>query len=454
MRTPSVKKPMPKAANTAAAAKVATEARAPKKAPKKALEASKKAASKKASARVSDGSVWRDRPSLLPLLQLLWREQRISRAELARRNDLSRSTVSELIDVLMDHRLVRESGTGESRGGRRPIMLEFRDDAWLIIGVDLGAAHVSVCLTDLRCTELAWASAPHPVRDDPDGTRATIERLCDQVLKQVKDSSTSRLLGIGVGVPSPVDPRRPDHLSEVVLPAWHGRGVKASLEARYNVPVLVDNDANLGALAESWWGRSKDVSESCFVKVATGIGSGHIIRGQVYRGASGIAGEIGHMTINERGERCLCGLRGCLVTSIGTAALLARATEVGVKAHMMSSIGALEDAAMAGDARAMSVFEEAADHLGTALANVINLLNPAVVAVGGTITRVGPAFFGPLRAAVRNRTLVTSAAVAEIVPSALGDRVVAFGAATFVLQEALNDPASFLSPGRRALPRS
>ena len=393
-------------------------------------------------------TVWRDRPSLIPLFQLLWRERRISRAELARRTELSRSTVSELIEVLIEHRLVRETGTGESQGGRKPIILEFSDDSWLILGVDVGAAHVSVCLTDLRCTQLAWATASHPVRDDPHGTRATIERLCDDVLTKVKDGR-SRLLGIGVGVPSPVDPRRPDSLSEVVLPAWHGRGVKASLETRYRVPVLVDNDANLGALAESYWGRSKDVTESCFVKVATGIGSGHIIRGQIYRGATGIAGEIGHMTIDERGERCLCGLRGCLVTSIGSAALLARAKERGAQASITTSMSALEDAAIAGDPHAVAVIEEAADHLGTALANVINLLNPAVVAVGGSIARVGPAFFGALRAAVRNRTLVTSAAIAEIVPSALGDRVVALGGATLLLQEALNDPGTFLTPARR-----
>lgn len=397
-------------------------------------------------------SVWRDRPSLIPLLQLMWREQRISRAELARRTELSRSTVSELIEVLMDNRLVQERGVGESHGGRRPIILEFHDESWLILGVDIGAAHVSVCLTDLRCNERAWVTGQHPVRDDPTGTRELIERLCDEALAAVKDGG-GRLLGIGVGVPSPVDPRRPDSLSEVVLPAWRGRGVKAQLEERYRVPVLVDNDANLGALAESFWGRSKGVTESVFVKVATGIGSGHIIRGQIYRGASGIAGEIGHMTIDEHGERCLCGLRGCLVTSIGSAALLRRARERGAPDAVTSSIGALEGAALAGDVHAVAVVEEAADHLGTALANVINLLNPAVVAVGGSIARVGPAFFGPLRAAVRNRTLVTSAAIAEIVPSALGDRVVALGGATLVLQEALNDPGTFLTPARRALVR-
>lgn len=425
-------------------AKRSTTAKATRPAPTGAPRASK------AAAKPSSITVWTERPSLHPVLHLLWRERRISRAELARRTDLSRSTVSELIDVLMDHRLVRESGIGESHGGRRPIILEFIDDAWFILGVDIGAAHVSVCLTDLRCQQRAWVSAGHPVRDDPDGTRALVASLCDQVLAEVKDSS-ARLVGIGVGVPSPVDPRRPDTLSELVLPAWHGVGVKASLEARYRVPVLVDNDANLGALAESFWGRSKGVSESCFVKVATGIGSGHIIRGQIYRGASGVAGEIGHMTIDEHGERCLCGLRGCLVTSVGSAALLSRARAKGAAPSVTASISALEDAAIAGDAHAIAVIEEAADHLGNALANVINLLNPAVVAVGGSIARVGPAFFGPLRAAVRNRTLVTSAAVADIVPSALGDRVIALGGATLVLQEALSDPATFLTPRRQSL---
>jgi predicted NBD/HSP70 family sugar kinase len=396
-----------------------------------------------------------DRPSLMPVLQLLWREQRISRAEIARRNDLSRSTVSELIESLLEHKLVREVGAGESRGGRRPIVLEFRDDAYFILGVDMGAAHVSVCVTDLRNRVVAFHTVAHPVRTDPHGTRTLVGELVDLALATARITAR-RLIGVGMAVPSPVDTRRPDHLSEVVLPAWHGRGLASWLEERVGVPVLVDNDANLGALAESWWGAARGVADSAYIKVATGLGSGHIIRGDIYRGASGVAGEIGHMAIDPHGPQCVCGLRGCLATFVGTGALVERA-RVLLPEHPESTlvdvtplhILAIEDAAIAGDPLAVRVIEEAADHLGTALASLINLMNPAVVSLGGSLARVGPRLFEPLRAKVRSRTLVTSAAAAEIVGSELGECAVALGAATLVLQGALQRPQTFQEAAMR-----
>jgi glucokinase-like ROK family protein len=392
---------------------------------------------------------------LKQVLQLLWRERRISRAELARRNDLSRSTVSEVAQALIDQRLVREVGTGESSGGRRPIVLEFRDDAFFILGVDVGATHVSVCLTDLRCRVLAWASEAHPVRTDPHGTRALLITLVDRVLGEVKEAER-RLVGVGVAVPSPVDPRRPDHLSEIVLPAWHGRGVVGVLESRLGAPVIVDNDANVGALAESWWGAAQGVADSAWVKIGTGVGSGHIVRGEIYRGATGVAGEIGHVAIDPQGPLCICGLRGCLATFVGSDAVVdrVRTLRVAFPHSRLSTVdpmtlSSVEDAAVAGDPLALHVMTELAEHLGTALASAINLMNPAVVSIGGSVARVGAPLFGPLRDKIRSRTLVTSSSAAEIVPSALGERAVAIGAATLVLQQALQRPQIFHSTGAR-----
>jgi glucokinase-like ROK family protein len=402
-----------------------------------------------------DAEAWGDRASLKQVLQLLWRERRISRAEIARRNDLSRSTVSEVAQALLDQRLVREVGTGASNGGRRPIVLEFRDDACFILGIDLGATHVSVALTDLRCRVLAWASESHPVRTDPHGTRALLVTLIDRVFANVKEAER-RLIGIGVAVPSPVDPRRPDHFSEIVLPAWHGRGVVGVLEARLAAPVLVDNDANVGALAESWWGAAQGVADSVWVKLGTGVGSGHIIRGDIYRGATGVAGEIGHVAIDPQGPPCVCGLRGCLATFVGSDALVQRVHTL--RAAFPDSIfadrrpvslQALEDAALVGDPLALQILLEVAEHLGTALASAINLLNPAVVSVGGSLARVGAPLFVPLREKIRARTLVTSAFAAEVGPSALGERAIAIGSATLVLQQALQRPQAFLSLGVR-----
>ncbi|MBK5098876.1 MAG: ROK family protein, partial [Gemmatimonadetes bacterium] len=258
------------------------------------------------------------------LLRMIWKLRRVSRADLSRHADISRSTVSDLVRNLLRTGLVAEVGSGQSRGGRRPIVLEFQDEAFGILGVDIGAAHVAVALTDLRGRVLAWKHARHPVRDDPEGTRQLVSKLSDACLAQW-GCGTGRLVGVGIAVPSPVDPARPRILSEVALPAWRGRDWLGDLEVTYGVPVLVDNDANLGALAERWWGAGLEIDEFVFLKVATGVGAGHIVRGEIYRGANGIAGEVGHLVIDPHGPPCPCGLAGCLATLVGSRALVERA---------------------------------------------------------------------------------------------------------------------------------
>lgn len=386
------------------------------------------------------------RPSALlqSLLRLIWREHRISRAEIARRTGLSRSTVTEIVDELLPTGLVAEVGIGPSRGGRPPIVLEFHYEAGCILGVDMGAAHVAVVLTDLRGNVQAWQHRAHPVRTDPDGTRALIAELCAACLAE-RPGSRRLLVGVGVAVPCPVDPEHPDRFSEVVLPDWHGRGGLRPLASRFRVPLFVDNDANLGALAEHWWGAGRGIDDFAYVKVATGVGSGHFIQGKVYSGATGIAGEIGHLTIDPQGKPCVCGLRGCLATLVGAPALVERAGELRDRyprsplAGDLPTIERIEDAALAGDPLALQIVSEAAGHLGIAIAGLLNLMNPRLVILGGGLARVGDLLLAPLRDVIRKQTLVSSLAVADVTTSALGPRSIAIGAATFVLDRALDD---------------
>ena len=392
-----------------------------------------------------------ERRTAVDLLQLIWKESRISRAEISRRTGLSRSTVSAVVSDLISAGLVAEIGAGPSRGGRRPIELQFQYDADGLLGVDLGASHVAVALTNLHGEVRAFSERSWPVREDPQGALSLMAELCEEVLPRWPGGSP-RMVGIGVGVPSPVDPRQPDRLSDTVVPAWRGVSVTSDLRDRYGLPLLLDNDANLGALAEHWWGASRAVDDSVFIKVATGIGAGHIIGGRIYRGATGTAGEIGHMAIDSHGPRCVCGLSGCLVTYVGTEALLRRARELlaaGRDSQLPRrklTITQLENAVLAGDPVALEVVREAADHLGTAVAGLLNLVNPAVVTIGGSLARLGELLLEPVRQSVRARTLVTSVAAARIVASELGPRDVAVGAATLVLQAALEDLSYFPAP--------
>ena len=390
----------------------------------------------------------RPRPLADAVLRLIWAEKHISRADIARQAVLSRSTVSEIVSEILPTGLVAEVGVGESRGGRRPIVLEFQDEACVILGVEMGATHVCVALTDLRGRILAWDCRNHPVRDDPAGTRALIADLCAGCLADAPLGDRP-LLGIGVAAPSPIDPSRPHRLSRVVLPAWDEDLGLQALADTYGVPLMVDNDANLGALAEHWWGAGRGVDDFAYIKVATGIGAGHVIDGEIYRGATGVAGEIGHIAIDPHGKPCVCGLRGCLATLVGGPALVDRAAELLARMPNSSlasgdlTIRAIEAAALAGDELAMTVVREAAEHLGIAVAGLLNLMNPSLVVVGGDLATLGELLVEPLRETVLKRTLVSSVAAADIRTSELGPQSVAVGAATLVLKAALDDSRYF-----------
>ena len=362
--------------------------------------------------------------------------------------NLARSTVSEIVSALLPTGLVSEVGPGQSRGGRRPILLRFEDDAYCILGVEMGASHVGVACTNLRGRTIAWRERSHPVQTDPEGTRALIEELCEACLAS-RTAEKAPLLGIGVAVPSPVDQDNPDGLLERILPAWKGKAGLAQLSERFGVPFLVDNDANLGALAEQWWGHGRGVADFAYIKLGTGVGSGHVIDGRVYRGASGVAGEIGHLAIDPQGRPCVCGLRGCLTTLIGSQALAERASELlgeypdSVLHHSEVSAERIEDAALAGDLLATRVVDEAAHHLGVALAGLLNVLNPQMVILGGGLARLGELLLCPVREALQTRTLVASVAASQIRASDLGPQAGEIGAATLILRAALSDSRIF-----------
>lgn len=395
----------------------------------------------------ADGA--RGRPLAHLVLDFIWRRRQVSRAEIARTLGISRSTVSDIVNGLMETGLVAEGAEGPSRGGRPPTLIVFQDDAHMILGVDMGATHVSVALTDLRGKVLSWQDREHPVRSDPVGTRALIRELCEAALNEVPESR-ERLMGIGIAVPSPIDPSEPERLHRGVMPAWEGRAGFDELRRVYEVPILVDNDANLGALAERWWGGAEELDDFAYIKLATGIGSGHMIRGEIYRGSSSVAGEIGHVTTDPSGEPCLCGNRGCLTTFAGAAALLARAEalkheypESRLATEPEVSLATLEEAALSDDPLALRVVREAAHHLGIAIAGLLNVMNPAAVFLGGSITRVGDRILFPIRETVLRRTLVDSVAASEIRITELGPRAFAIGASTLVLATALESPTLF-----------
>lgn len=397
----------------------------------------------------STTQIEKDQQNILSLkdsvLRLIWREHQISRAEISRQLNLSRSTVTEIIKELLPTGLVAETGIGESSGGRKPIVLEFQDEAKGILGIDIGASHVSVVLTNLRGKLLFWKEKEHPVREDSEGTYKVIDELCNECFLSLKYDA-KKLLSIGVAVPSPVDPIHPEYLSETIIPAWHGKSGLERLREKYGVPVYLDNDANLGALSEHWWGAGRGVNDLIFIKISNGIGAGYILGGKLYRGAKGIAGEMSHMPIDPNGRLCGCGLRGCLATVISAWALKERIKTLSalypesplVKGE--SGIIEIENAAVDNDPLAIQIVAEATTYLTSAITSLVNLMNPEMIIIGGSLSRLGELVLKPIRETMQATALVSSISNAQLNISELGSQGIAIGAATLAIEQAFIDP--------------
>lgn len=379
------------------------------------------------------------------LLRRIWLAELVSRAELARETGLSASTVSSIVSRFADEGLVRLQEAGPSRGGRPPVMVAFADDAFSIVGVEMGATHVTVAVTDLRGRILAEAYSPFATRERPEETLALLVQSVQRCRAQA-GAAGARCLGAGVAVPSPLDARQPGELSALILPAWRGINLVERLSAALALPVVLENDANAGALAERWFGLGED--DFTFIKVGTGIGAGHVMGGTLYRGATGIAGELGHLAIDPAGPPCSCGNRGCLHVLAGTPALLQLAAAVPGLAQPPRTALELVAACGAGERWAVEIVARLGGWLGIGIAGLVNLLNPSHIILGGEIVQAGEALLAPLRASASARSLLFSASEVEIRATSLGPAATAIGAGALMLDRALDDLSFFVSTAR------
>jgi glucokinase-like ROK family protein len=378
----------------------------------------------------------------------------ISRADIAKRTGLSRSTVSAIVDQLLASDLIRERGVGVSRGGRRPILLEFNPRAGFVAGLDIGATHLLVVVADLEATVLVTKEEPFSIGLGPENGLSQAIHIVKAALEQAA-IPPDRVFGVGVGVPGPVDYDAGIVVSPPIMPGWDRVPIRDRLQKALNLPTYLDNDANLGALGEYAYGAGKDVPNLAYIKAASGIGCGLIIDGRIHHGQRGYAGEIGHLTISENGPPCRCGSFGCLESMASSEAIVRRA-QAAIQAGQKTSLSGLQDrldlaqiaqAAHQGDALSQQLFEEACRHIGVALAGLINLLNPGRVIVGFGVDEAGSLLLTPLQRTVEARTMNGAASDARIVFAQLGRQGVAVGAVTLVLQQTFSSPAAALAPG-------
>ena len=269
------------------------------------------------------------------------------------------------------------------------------------IGIDFGKRHVRVAAADLSHAILAEAERPMPTDEPAEIGLETAVELVDEVLGEA-GVSRADVIGVGLGLPGPIELSTGRVGSSSILPGWVGVRAAEALSSRLDLPVQVDNDANLGALAELHWGAATGYRNAAYLKVSTGIGAGLIVDGRLFHGADGMAGEIGHTIVQEHGPFCRCGKRGCLETLAGAAALveLLQATH-GPELTTQQ----LLDAAAAGDSAARRVLADAGRYIGTAVATLCDLLNPELIVVGGQLSAAGDVLLDPLREQVHRHAI-------------------------------------------------
>lgn len=391
----------------------------------------------------------RARHTLL-LLGRLWQGDR-ARVDLARELGLSRSAVSSIVAELMEAGLVHEAGprgagSGPGRGtpgaerggqvGRRATLLTLNARAVLLLAVDLGASHVRVDLLDLRCVALASRTVSHDILLGPAATYALLADLTCGVLAEA-GAPRERVAAVGAGVPGPVDHATGRVVQPPNMPDWDGENVMAGLEAALGLPTRVDNDANLGALAETRFGAHRGAADLIYVKAATGIGAGVLLGGRLHRGVRGGAGEIGHISINEQGPVGRSGNPGSLESYAAAGVLVntaaaRRAAGTPTTLPDPLTLTDLIDRANT-DPLARAVWAEAGHHLGVAISTALNLFNPSAVVIGGRLAGAGEVFLRAVRESALSRTLRINAGGTRIDLSTLGGDAGVLGAGAMLL---------------------
>src|SRR5680860_112936 len=309
------------------------------------------------------------------ILGLLGTRGPSSRADIARTLSVSPATVTQITKELISRNLVEELDSVPSQGGRPARLLGLVRSAGGAIGAKVTADHVAI--VDVRLDGTVQTSTSQSF--DPTSPDA-LDRLC-RILGPAVEAHEGQLFGVGVGIPGSVDTQGSGVVDAPTL-GWSDAQVGPMLRAALGVPVLVDNDVNTLAAAERIYGVGRNHSSHLVLTIGRGIGCGIVIDGNIYRGANGAAGEIGHIPVSDDGPDCACGARGCLEAIIGDAALVTEATARGVLGQRGTTAGLLK-AARSNDVAALEIYRNAGAQLGRALAGIIHTLDPEVIVILG-----------------------------------------------------------------------
>jgi predicted NBD/HSP70 family sugar kinase/biotin operon repressor len=361
------------------------------------------------------------------LVDTLRRRGSASRAELARLTGLSRSTVSTLVADLQSGGLVVEHEPPHMRApqqGRPPTLLTLDRSAGLVLGIDFEHEHIHVAIADLSRTILAERVRELDVDHSAKRALDVAVELADEVV-MAADVDGDRILAAGVALSGPIDVDQGTVHAGKILPSWAGVKPVDELAARLGLHVHLDNDANLGALAEVTLGAGIGARDAIYLMVSGGVGAGLILGGELYRGSGGTAGELGHVLVDESGPICRCGNRGCLEMMAGGNAIIGLLRPSHGDDLTLDEVIALS---AGGDSGARRAIADAGRVLGRSVAAIVNAFNPELVIVGGTVSAAGDVLLDPMREAVNRYAIPSAAADVRITRGVLGERAEVLGA--------------------------
>ncbi len=369
----------------------------------------------------------------------------MTKPDLVESTDYSRTKITSSIDSLLQKQIILESQSTEYTGGRRSKTFSINGGLGYIAGVDIGATSVDLAIADFSGNILVRYDEPSLVREGP---LKVLGRVCNLLENKMRENEldSERILGIGIGIPGPVDFSLGTAVSPPIMPGWDGYPIIQTVQQWFPAAnVVIDNDVNVMALGEIHEGAGKGASNLIFIKIGTGIGSGIICDGKIYRGASGCAGDIGHISISNTGPLCHCGNTGCLEAIAAGPAIAKRALQEAqagrspILMRLYESQGeqiTAEDvgiAAREGDAVSIEVIRESGQMIGDVLASLVNFYNPEMILIGGGVSNLGNLLLSSIRQAVLNRSLPLATRNLQIVFSGTGSDAGIIGAVNLAM---------------------
>ncbi len=379
----------------------------------------------------------------------------VSRAAVAEMTGLNKTTVSSLVQELLDYRLLRETGLASAGAGRPAVMLELNPAGGCFVSAEIGVDFISVISTNF-IAEIIWQQrqASPPTLTQPEILSRALTML--EQAAEATLSHNSPILGVALGVPGLVDQASGTLLFAPNL-NWRQVPLRQILQARFTAPIFVDNEANLAALGEHYFGAAQNHQEVLYISAGVGLGGGIIREGHLFRGGAGFGGEFGHMTTDPSGEWCNCGNRGCWETHVSQAALVRYVTQAIIDHGQPSQLTAMlqgdftrltvaqvVEAARLGDAVSLAALEKVGRYLGIGLASLVTALNPNLIVFGGILSLAAEFLLPLITAEVRQHALsyLSSEAAAEVVLARHGVDACVMGGVAACFQSVLNQPAA------------